>query len=162
MTHSHRGFTLLIALIFMSVMLSFGLALGVLGYKQQTLVSGAVEAQYAFYAADAGLECALYEDQQQGLFAYTSNMAATAPVMTCDGAAAVSASVASHTLSRWVVSERLSLDGGAHCADVMVSKPDPSLSQPTYLYAQGYSIPCATLGAAGSDRFASRGLSAHY
>ena len=63
-TQPQRGFALLVAVVFMSVMLSFGLALGSLSYKQQVLAGASVQSQYAFYAADAGLECALYEDQK--------------------------------------------------------------------------------------------------
>ena len=68
----------------MSVMLSFGLALGSLGYKQQVLASGAIASQYAFYVADTALECVLYADQQQGLFAY-EKYDGKPKSMTCDG-----------------------------------------------------------------------------
>ena len=140
MKHTQRGFALLIAVIFMSVMLSFGLALGSLSYKQQVLASSAIASQYAFYAADAGLECALYADQQQSTFAYTSDMSAAAPAMTCDAAAPVSASVLSHTASQWVIFTRLSLDSNKRCADVTVYKPAPG-SGTTYLFSQGTMYP---------------------
>lgn len=156
-----RGFALLIAVIFMTVMLTFGLALGALGYKQQVLASSAVESQYAFYAADAALECALYADQQQGLFAYTSNLSAPAPAMTCDAAAPVSASVLAHTDSQWVITTRLSFDSGTRCADVTVYKPAPG-SGTTYLFSQGYDISCATVASPGGARLVSRGLEASY
>lgn len=156
-----RGFALLIAIIFMSVMLLFGLALGSLGFKQQQLVSSALGSQYAFYVADAALECALYADQQQNLFAYTSDMSAPAPIMTCDGAAPISASVTEHTLSRWVISQRFSLDGGKRCADVVVSKPSAG-TDTTYLFAQGYDVSCTTVAGDGRNRFAARGIDARY
>ncbi len=73
----------------MSVMLAFGLALGSLSYKQQVLASSAVESQYAFYAADAGLECGLYADQQQNLFAYPQSNPPAAPTAVCDNISAV-------------------------------------------------------------------------
>ncbi len=161
-----RGFALLIAIIFMSVMLSFGLALGSLSYKQEVLASGALGSQYAFYVADAALECGLYADQQiqPDPIAYTSNMSAPAPSMTCGGTPAVSSSVVSHTSSGWVVSERFSLDSGKHCADVMISKPAPpnAAGVLTYIYSQGYDVPCTTVDSPGNARFSSRGLSAHY
>ncbi len=161
MKKEQRGFALLIAVIFMSVMLSFGLALGSLGYKQEVLASGALGSQYAFYVADAALECALYADQQQDLFAYTSNLSAPPPSMTCGGTSPVSSSVVSHTASVWIVTERFQLDNGKHCADVMISKPASGTSL-TYLYSQGYDVPCATVASPSGARFASRGLSAHY
>lgn len=161
MKHTQRGFALLIAIIFMSVMLSFGLALGSLSYKQQVLASSATASQYAFYAADAGLECALYADQQQSLFAYTSDTSAPAPVMTCDAAAPVSASVLSHTTSQWVIFTRLSLDSNKRCADVTVYKPAPG-SGTTYLFSQGYDVSCATVVNPSGARFVARGLYTRY
>ncbi|MBI5405772.1 hypothetical protein HY972_01930 [Candidatus Kaiserbacteria bacterium] len=161
MKKTQRGFALLVAVIFMSVMLSFGLALGSLGYKQQVLASAAIESQYAFYVADSALECALYADQQQNLFAYPSSDPALAPVMTCDGSPAITATK-SWSASQWIVSERLSLDSGARCADVTVYKP-ALFSDQTYLFSQGYNVSCATVaGNPDGARFVSRGLSAHY
>ena len=157
--NTKRGFALLIAVIFMSVMLTFGLALGSLAYKQQVLASGAVASQYAFYAADAALECALYADQQQNLFTYNPDLGAPAPVMTCDSSAPVSATVLSHTASQWVISTRLSFDSGRRCADVTAYKP---ITGTNYLFSQGYDVSCATVATPGGARFVSRGLKASY
>ena len=57
-----RGFTLLIALILTTVILSVGLALLDISFKQVTLAAASRQSQYAFYNADSGLECALYYD----------------------------------------------------------------------------------------------------
>jgi len=154
-----RGFALLIAVIFMSVMLSFGLALGSLSYKQQILASSAIQSQYAFYAADAGLECALYADQQQNLFAYPPSAPPSAPSMTCDGSAPVSASF-SYTPSQFVVLNRVSLDSNKRCADVTVYKP--SGAGTTYIFSQGYDVPCSTVSAPSGARFVARGLNVRY
>ena len=160
MKKTQRGFALLVAIIFMSVMLSFGLALGSLSYKQQVLASSAIQSQYAFYAADAGLECALYADQQQNLFSYTSDMSAPAPSMTCDDIAPISASVLSHTETQWVISNRLSLDANKRCADVTVYKPNGTGT--TYLFSQGYDVSCATVANPQGTRFVARGLNIRY
>ena len=160
-TQAQRGFALLISVIFMSVMLTFGLALGALAYKQQVLASSAVESHYAFYVADAALECTLYADQQLNLFAYTSNLNAPAPVTTCDNTAAVSAAVLSHTGTQWVISERFSIDSGKRCADVTVYKPAPGAGT-TYIFSQGYDVPCATVASPAGARFVARGLKVHY
>lgn len=155
---ANRGFTLLVAIIFMSVMLSFGLALGSLGYKQQVLASGAIQSQYSFYAADAALECALYFDQQQNLFAYPPSDPPSAPAITCDGSTAISATK-TWSASQWIVTNRLSLDSDKRCADVTVYKPSTGI---TYLFAQGYDVSCSTVNSPGNARFVSRGLKAHY
>jgi hypothetical protein len=154
---TQKGFALLVAVIFMSVMLTFGLGLGSLAYKQEMLASGASQSQYAFYAADSALECVLYADQQQNLFAFPATDPGSAPAMTCDGTAAISATEIYTPGSKWVVTERLSFP--SQCADVNVYKPAPGTGS-TYLFAQGYSVPCATLGT--SARFVSRGLKASY
>lgn len=158
--NSKRGFTLLIAVIFMSVMLALGTALASLGYKQELLASTAIESQYAFYAADAGLECGLYADQQSNLFAYDPNLSATTPSMVCDGATPVSAVTVSHTITKWVTATRLSLDSGKRCADVTVYKPNGAGTN--YLFSQGYDVPCTTVAAPNGARFNARGIKVHY
>ncbi len=159
----NRGFTLLIAIIFMSVMLSFGLALGSLGYKQEVLASNAIESQHAFYAADAALECALYADQQQNLFEYSSHGVNTPPgLMSCAGAVATQLNY-SYDATKLVVAERISIDSGTsyqRCADVTIYKySTPVNGVVSYLFSQGYDVACASVG---GSRFVSRGLSAHY
>jgi hypothetical protein len=158
---SRKGFALLIAIIFMSVMLTFGLALGSLGLKQQMLASSAVESQYAFYAADTALECALYADQILDLFRYSPSTL-VAPKMTCDGALASSASIVSRTSTDWTISNRVSLDGGKRCADVTIYKPEVTQSGTVYLYAQGYNASCSVIGSPGGNRVVSRGEYAKY
>lgn len=68
----HKGFTLLISVVLASVALSIGLALLDISYRQIILASSAKQSQYAFYAADATMECALYYDQQQDAFNYVT------------------------------------------------------------------------------------------
>ncbi len=157
-----RGFALLIAIIFMSVMLSFGLTLSSLGYKQELLSSSVAQSRVAFYAADSMLECVLYMDQQLGTFAYPSVDPGAPPSMSSCGDGAVISPAETWYMNKWVVSGRFSLDDGAHCADFMVSKPDPGVSGGvTYLYSQGYDVSCSSVGL-NNVRFASRGITAHY
>ncbi len=154
-----NGFVLLVAVIFMSVMLSFGLALGSFSYKQQVLASSAIQSQYAFYAADAALECALYFDQQKSpsLFAHPPSAPSSAPDIICDNDVPISKSFKYYS-DRWVVVNRLSLDNGTRCADVTVYKS----ASDTYLFSQGYNVSCATVGAPSGARFSSRGLQVSY
>ncbi len=176
-----RGFTLLIAVIFMAVVLAIGLALGSLGYKQAVLASSALESQYAFYAADAGLECALRADEQDGSFA-PSNFNPVNPnsnSISCGGTAYTltslcynNAKYAGFTYScpnewvtRWTVpiayANPLTQTSGTEtrCAVITVYKPIGSGT--TYLFSQGYDVACAKVGTTGV-RYASRGLSASY
>ena len=157
-----KGFALLIAVIFVAVMLAFGLALSALSYKQAVLSSGSVGSQRAFYAADAGMECVLSADQQQGLFAYPATDPGSAPGVTCDGTAV--GGTERYSSSVWTLSYRLPLDGNAYCADVSVYKyaaPQPPSNLITKIYAQGYDVSCAAVNA-GTARFSSRGLKIRY
>lgn len=161
-----RGFTLLIAIIFMSVMLSFGLALGSLGYKQQVLASNAIASQYAFYVADTALECALYADQQQNLFSYSNydiNPGQTGlKSMTCDGNT-VAVVQMPPTVSVLISIVRLSLDSDTRCADVTVYKYNvPQDGLTTFLFSQGYDVSCTRVASSDTVRFVSRGMSIHY
>jgi Tfp pilus assembly protein PilX len=160
-----RGFALLIAVIFMSVMLTLGLALGSLGYKQEILASAAIESQYAFYAADAAIECTSYADQQQNIFAYTNYPGYVLngyPSMSCDVAQSAITTV-SYDSTVWVSHTQLSLDNGTHCADVVIYKySTPQDNVGTYLFAQGYDVPCTTVANPGGARYVSRGISTHY
>ena len=159
--NTQRGFALLVAIIFMSVMLTFGLALGSLAYKQQVLASSAVESQQAFYAADAALECALYYDQQENLFAYPTVSPPPVPAMTCDNSLASATILQQPTGTQWEIGNRVSLDGGKRCADVTVYKPAPG-SGTTYIFSQGYDVSCSIVSSPGGARFAARGLKVHY
>ena len=154
-----RGFALLVAIIFMSVMLSFGLALGSFAYKQEILASSAIQSQNAFYAADAALECVLYADQQLNMYNFALYSALVQPnILTCDGTVGTRLGY-TYSASQLVVRDRLSLDSGTHCADVTIYKPASGV---TYLFSQGYNVSCATVAAPGNARFSARGIQAHY
>jgi hypothetical protein len=160
------GFALLIAVIFMSVMLSFGLALGSLSYKQQVLASSAVQSQYAFYAADAGLECALYADQRDDRFAYPLSDPSSVPQIICDNSPVYSSSKQWFPSSpqRWIIMNTLQMDTN-RCVDVTVYKykdQQPPDNLTTYIFSQGYDVSCATVVNPNGMRFVARGVQIHY
>jgi hypothetical protein len=152
---TEAGFALLIAVIFMSVMLAIGLALSSLSYKQQVLASGAIQSQYAFYAADAGLECALHGDQKLGTFDIVGGRMS----LDCDGQ---SFSISSTTVGSDVVSTaQLALYNNTRCADVTVYKPSSGVGT-TYLFSLGYDVSCATVASPSEARFVARGINARF
>ncbi len=79
---AQRGFTLLLAVLISSILLALGSAIFNIVSKEIILSSSGRESQFAFYAADTGIECALYWDGLQKLATSTasSNIA-------CGGAA---------------------------------------------------------------------------
>lgn len=70
--HCYRGFTLLIAVLVSGILLALGLAIFNIASKELTLSSSGRESQFAFYAADSGIECALYWDYRENAFSTTS------------------------------------------------------------------------------------------
>jgi hypothetical protein len=173
LTQPHRGFALLIAVIFMAVMLAFSLTLTSLAYKQTILASSAADSQIAFYAADAGLECLLFSDQRpdltSGNFDYATRYASgakTSPApITCNGK---QGRLIGDTL--WgendaglaYFAQTQQLDLGAYCADVTIYKYEnvDARENVAYLFSQGYSVPCDKLP--NATRYAARGLQSHY
>lgn len=154
-----QGIALLITMIFVSVMLSLGLSLASIAYKQSVLTSTAIGSQYAFYAADAALECVLYADQQQGAFAYSSYDPSHQPAAsTCDGTAATVTGY-SYNATQMILAERFSLDSASRCADVTIYK---RADGHTYLFSQGYNASCAVVAAPAGARLTARGIDAKY
>ena len=165
MKHSQKGFALLVAVIFMTVMLTLGLSLGSLAYKQQVLASSAIESQSAFYAADTALECALYFDQQNNAFAFS--LSPNGPTLSCGGASALSTSTlqnGSMPSQPWIIRElRIPIGtGGSSCADVTIYKYPPGTTPSTYIFAQGYDVSCSTVDSPSGVRLTARGLKVHY
>ncbi len=62
LTNRKRGFTIFFAMLVGSLALSIGLAIFDLTLRELELSGTATQSQYAMYAADTGVECALYWD----------------------------------------------------------------------------------------------------
>src|SRR3989344_3546084 len=62
MVSAERGITLFIAVIASSLLLLVSLAVVNITYKDILFSSSARDSQFAFYAADSGVECAMYWD----------------------------------------------------------------------------------------------------
>ena len=69
---ARRGFTLLLAVLISSILLALGGAIFSIVSKQVVLSSSGRESQFAFFAADSGIECALYWDNKRDAFSTTS------------------------------------------------------------------------------------------
>jgi Tfp pilus assembly protein PilX len=128
-TYTPRGFTLVIAVVLTSVLLSIGFTLLDITYKQIRLASAATQSTAAFYAADAALECALYADQKQGAFGYSENLSS----ITCQNQAiAITSSVGSGARTSVFL---VPCVGGGNTASVTVIKQSDGT---TAIYANGY------------------------
>lgn len=94
-----RGFTIFFAALVASLALAIGLAIYDLTIRQLNLASASRDSQYAIFAADTGIECALYWDNKfptgtngtASAFATTStsivpgNMGLPASGLSCNG-----------------------------------------------------------------------------
>lgn len=76
-----RGFTILLAALVSSLVLSLGLSIVVIVRKSITLSSIGRDSQLSFYSADSGAECALYWDVRRQHFDFED----PPEEITCDG-----------------------------------------------------------------------------
>jgi Tfp pilus assembly protein PilX len=159
-TSPQRGFTLITAVILSSVVLSLGIALLDVSYKQSILASSAKNSQYAFFAADSAMECALYYDQQQtgSGFDYTALPSNT---ISCSNVSINLTSSPNSTVQDVPSQTRTttfdipcSPAGSAPRAHVIVTKTSAAI---TNIYVTGYSSCVAT-----DPRRIERGLTINY
>lgn len=84
MKNTKKGFTLFTAVLFSSMLLVIGLSLVAFALKQTLISSIGRESQFAFYAADSGIECTLYWDLVNNIFP-TSTDSILPSGSTCNG-----------------------------------------------------------------------------
>lgn len=125
-----KGFTLLIAVVLASVSLAIGIALLDVALKQVILASSARQSQVAFYNADAALECALYWDQQQDAFNYSSPLS----TITCKNTSISVTSDNSVTPRRRTITIPCAGAGTVAGSVIITKESDAS----TGIYATGY------------------------
>lgn len=75
-----RGITLLLSVFVSSLSLTLGVGIFTLLFSEIEFSGTAKESLLAFYASDAGIECALFWDIQRNAFATSSTSS-----ITCDG-----------------------------------------------------------------------------
>src|SRR3972149_3115950 len=82
-----RGSTLFIAVLLSSLLLAIGFSLANFAVKQLVIATAGRESQFAFYAADTGIECALYWDfkaPQGSVFATSSSSRPPSSGINCN------------------------------------------------------------------------------
>ena len=76
-----KGITLLLAVFVSSLTLTLGLGIFTLLFSELEFSGTAKESLVAFYAADSGIECAIFWDIERDAFATSSSNS----TITCDG-----------------------------------------------------------------------------
>lgn len=79
-SHDKKGFVILIAVLVASLLISLGAFIANIAVKELTLSTSGRDSSLAFYAADAAIECALYQDLHVQQYATSSS--ATGPATT--------------------------------------------------------------------------------
>jgi Tfp pilus assembly protein PilX len=149
-----KGFALVIAVILTSVSLAIGIALLDVAYKQVILSATAKQSQYAFYAADGLLECALYHDQKFGTFDFNATTNPTS--IQCDSTNITPGTPFSSTVGQnKTVRFSKPCPGGGTSGTVTVYKNGSTGA--TSIFATGYNV-CN----ASDPRRIERGLKAIY
>ncbi|VAW33261.1 hypothetical protein MNBD_CPR01-562 [hydrothermal vent metagenome] len=155
---AESGIALLITIVFVSVILSIGLTLGSLGYKQVLLASTENSSQKAFYSADSALECVLYADQQN--MAFSTINGASGGSVSCGvnvfafGAPTVSNGNGKQWYRYSIPDMKMNTNT---CANVIVFKPKGAPGT-TYLFSSGYDNGSCS----ASSRTTVRGIDMHY
>ena len=137
-----KGFTLLLAALVASIVLSIGAAIFSVASKEVTLSSAGRESQFAFYAADSAAECALYWDVRYAYFA-TSSPSGVTPY--CDGQV-LSPIVTSGTRSSGTYTMGFTYAPNGYCTSVSISKTlnVSSGAIQSVIHANGFSTQVAT------------------
>jgi len=138
-----RGFTLLLAAIISSIVLSVGLAIYSIAQKEVTLSSLGKYSQFAFYNADSGSECALYWDVRHAFFSTSTPPSQIACDYNSGNASAITFATQG---TSYIFSFQYAPNG--NCANVSITKtPDtvhPNVLRTT-IHADGYNVPCSQL-----------------
>jgi len=157
----NKGIALLIAVIATSALLLASVAISDIAYKQQLISYAGRESKEAFYAADAGLECALYHDLKiENFFPVPGGSLSTAGNINCNNNT-ITANFPTVT-SQIVVSE-FSYNISGSCVIVAVQKSTGSGGNiDTNVVSRGYNTTCSGGIPNSGARNVERALEANY
>lgn len=148
------GFTLLFAVLISNLILAIGIATFNLTVKQVILSSAGRESQFAFFAADSGVECALFWDFEHNAFAVSQPIGQ----IICNGATITEADDGGSLGGRpygTATTFTFNFPPDPYCAKVSVTKYDNP--RRTVIDSRGYNT-CDI----GNPRRVERGIRANY
>lgn len=168
-----KGFTIFFAMLVGSLALAVGFAIYDLTVREIDLSAAASQSQYAIYAADTGVECALYWDSRYGdnenESAFGTSSASTwGTAANCNGQDIVSDGTAPTPIvapptgwNNWSITNTATaatttftlslLPGQPYCAVVQVGKSTEGGILYTTIISKGYNN-CSTTGPARLER----------
>ncbi len=142
-TDPRAGFTILLAALVASLVLSIGVSIFSIARKSVTLSTIGRDSQFAFYAADTAAECALYWDGDPRYAFATNSPAAT---IRCDDPDPPNPITVTNNLPTWpdtvfTIGVATPFEPNGYCAIVTVTKR--AVAPFTIIHADGYNVPCA-------------------
>ncbi|MFZ2887016.1 MAG: hypothetical protein WA021_04325 [Minisyncoccia bacterium] len=129
-----KGFTILLAALVASLVLSLGISVFSIAQKQLVLASTGRNSQYAFYAADTAAECALFWDVRHNFASTTDPIT---PITCADDVGIV---VAHTDLLSFPITFDFEFEPNGYCAHVTVIKN--TVHPRTLIRADGFSVAC--------------------
>ncbi len=137
------GFTILLAALVASLVLSLGVSVFSIARKSITLSTLGRDSQFAFYAADTAAECALYWDAEPRNAFATSSPAGS---IRCDDPDPPNPTTVTNNLPTWpdtifTIGQATPFEPNGYCAVVAITKRDAPPF--TTIHADGYNVPCA-------------------
>ena len=130
-----KGFVVLFTVLIASIVLLMALGISNIAAKEVLLSIQARDAARAFFAADAGMECALYQDKSAGVFIGNTN-----PNFKCkdvDVTFTSSSPIVNSPITKFIFYINLGQDPSVGCTRVEVTK-DTSSPTPTRIESFGY------------------------
>ncbi|KKP85726.1 hypothetical protein A3B84_00400 [Candidatus Nomurabacteria bacterium RIFCSPHIGHO2_02_FULL_35_13] len=127
---NEKGFVILYAVMISSMLLAISLGVANISLKEINFGTSAIDTNNAFFAADTGAECALFNDKStESVFVESSS-----PTITCNGNS-ITANESPALYWSFIISG-LGNSGNA-CAVVTVDKTDPAI---TTIISKGYNV----------------------
>lgn len=125
--NKQKGFTLFIAMVVTGTLLIVASGIINLAVKQAFISSSARESQHAFYAADSGMECAIYWDVKNAS-GYSAFSTSTSSQINCNNQVMTVGGVVSSSFS-------FNFDPDPYCTIVTVTK---NANGSTLIESKGY------------------------
>ncbi|NOY35895.1 MAG: hypothetical protein GXP44_03215 [bacterium] len=139
----NTGFTLILSLLITSIVLSVGLGVFDIIFREMALSGSGMESQKAFYAADTGEECSMYWDLKHPGFTYSVFATSSDSVSPTNGVLCNEKDIA----ASWIITDltptsattefKLEFANGS-CANIFVIKDSGSVK----IESRGYNFTC--------------------
>ncbi len=141
-----RGFTILLAALVSAIVLAIGSSIFAIAQKQIILSSIGRDSQFAFYAADTAVECALYWDVRRHRF---DEAGADIDDITCDGAEPIDSDSGTSAGDVHWFQYDISLSSGSACATVRITKDMTENDLSTLVRSDGHNVACDKVDSSG-------------